>query len=171
MNEHDRDPAAVDPVATGGTATPGTPVSDTAGATTVTEHVKTVPLAEERVLVGKRTVERTGARIALTTHEETVEITEPLKRRTFDIERIPADRFVDEPPEHREEADGTYVVPVVEEVLVKRYHIIEEIRFTPRTEVREHRETVTLRRQDAVIETEPDLEPDDREGGAGPGEP
>lgn len=111
-----------------------------------------IPVAEERLRVDVRQTERVGARVSLSTHSETVEVAETLRRDRHDVQRVPVDVVVDAPPAEWVDADGTFVIPVVEEVLVRRYRIVEEIRLTPRQEVREHRETVTLRRQEAVVD-------------------
>ena len=119
-----------------------------------------IPLARERVRVEKREVERLAARIQLRTHEEDVRINETLHREQIDIERVPVDRVVDDVPTTRTE-DGATVIPIVEEVFVKRFHVIEEIHLRPRFEAHEVDETVRLRRQVATVDETIDETVDD----------
>ena len=93
-----------------------------------TEEV--IPLIEEVLRLGKRTVETGRVRISLTT--ETVEETmrETLRSRRAEVERVPIGREVSEVPATRQKGDAI-IVPVVEEVLVveKRLILKEEIRL------------------------------------------
>ena len=85
-------------------------------------------------------------------------IDEALIRERVEIERIAVDRPIDAVPPVREEGDTT-VISVVEEVLVleRRLVLKEEIRLRRVRTTEQHRETVMLREQQAVIErSEPD---------------
>lgn len=113
-----------------------------------------VELVEERAVVDKRTVERVGARIHLRTSEEEVPYTETLRKERVTVERKPLDTLLDVPPETRMEGD-TMIVPVVEEVLVKRYRVIEELHIASTTETVEVADTVVLRRQEAIVDDTP----------------
>lgn len=113
-----------------------------------------IPVLEERATVRKEAVERVAARIHLRTHEEEVPLAATLRREHVEVERVPVDLVVDEPPAPREEGELT-VIPVVEEVLVRRFRIVEEIHVRRRAETSEVTDTVTLRRQEALIDEEP----------------
>ena len=133
---------------------PARPAPDTIDPETAeldAEGTLRVPVVEERAVVSKRQVERVGARIHLRTHEEEVPYSETLRRETIEVERVAVGTIVDEPPATREEGT-TLVIPVVEEVLVKRYRIVEEVRVVPRVAEVEASDTVVLRRQEAVVE-------------------
>ena len=108
-------------------------------------------LGEERAVVGKVEVERVAARIGLRTHIEEVPVSELLRTESVKIERVAVDRIVAEPPATRVE-DGVTIIPVVEEVLVRQFRIVEEIRLVRITDTSEHNETVALRRQEVVID-------------------
>ncbi|PRY92039.1 uncharacterized protein DUF2382 [Hasllibacter halocynthiae] len=116
-----------------------------------TDRDLVLPLAEERASVGKVTRERVAARIALRTEAHEVAVEDTLRQERLGIERVPVDRIVDTPPQSREEG-GVTVIPVVEEVLVRQYRVIEELRVTRAAEEVPYRETVTLRRQTATVE-------------------
>ena len=112
----------------------------------------TVPIAQERLKVSKQKTERLAATIRFRTREEEVLVRETLRREQVDVERLPVDRIVDEPPATREEGDVT-IIPIVEEVMVRRFRIVEELHVRRRSEAVEVEETVTLRRQDVQIDT------------------
>lgn len=124
-----------------------------------------LPLAQERLIVGRRMVENVAARIGLRTQTEDVTVSEPLRSERVEVKRVPVDRIVATPPETRVEGDMT-IIPVVEEVLVVQYRILEELRIIRHAEFVDHTEAVTLRRQVAVIddadsaESSVDSEPD-----------
>jgi stress response protein YsnF len=121
-------------------------------ATSSKEEPTRIPLHEEQVELGRRL--RVTGRVTVRTETEESEqlIDELVAREHADIERVPVERQVDAVPEVREEGD-TIIVPVVEEVLVVERRLIlkEEVRIRRVRETEKHRETVTLRKQRAVI--------------------
>ncbi|WP_299843183.1 DUF2382 domain-containing protein [uncultured Jannaschia sp.] len=121
------------------------------------DATETVPIAQERLKVSRQETERVAATIRLRTREEEVPVRETLRREQVDVERLPVDRIVDEPPAIREEGDVT-IIPIVEEVMVRRFRIVEELHVRRRSETVEVEEIVTLRRQDVQIDTaDPDI--------------
>jgi stress response protein YsnF len=113
--------------------------------------VEVIPLVEERAYVEKRVVETSDATLAITTHEQSQTLTGDVLSASYVIERRPVGRFVDAPPEVRMEGEST-VYPIVEEVLVKRLMLREEIRVTPTRTRTPFSETVALRQQRATLE-------------------
>jgi uncharacterized protein (TIGR02271 family) len=129
-------------------------------APTLREDIAVIPLAEEFARIEKRLVETGRVRVALRTEAREEVLTDTLRRDAVEVERVTLDRILGEGeavPQPRHEADGTYVVPVLEEVLVveRRLVLREEVRLRPRSaeEAVEHR--VTLRRQRAEIARDP----------------
>ena len=113
-----------------------------------------IPVTEEQLEIGKRTVETGGAvRVRKQVDEQQVQAQVPVARDTVDVERVPVGRVVDEAPAVRQEGDVT-VVPVIEERLVTRKELVlvEEIRLTRRREVAQAQEDLTLRRERVVVE-------------------
>jgi uncharacterized protein (TIGR02271 family) len=109
-------------------------------------------LAEERLEVGKREVER-GRVVVRTRVEERPGLAElDLQQEEVSVERVAIGRPVEAMPPVREE-DGVLVVPVVEEELVvtKRLILKEEIRIVRRTRTETVRETVPLRFEQVEI--------------------
>lgn len=112
-----------------------------------------MPIVEEQLNVRKR-VRETG-RVRLTKHVETRHevVDEPLLHEEVEVERVPVDRYVDEPVAIRSEGDTT-IVPVLEEVLVveKRLLLKEELHITKRRTERRQPQDVTLRSERVEVE-------------------
>ena len=113
-----------------------------------------LPIAQERARFDTRDRLVGRVRVRTETREEDVEVAETLRASRVEVERVTVDRYVDEAPEVREEG-GVTIVPVMEEVLVRRILVREELHIRRVDEEREVRETVTLRTQEPVIEREP----------------
>src|SRR5262249_28587193 len=113
-------------------------------------------LWEEEVSFDRELVETGRVRVRTITneHEETVEV--PLTREHVEVERVPIGREIEAIPQSRQEGD-TMIVPVVEEIVVMRRKLVlkEEVHLKLVRSTEQHRESVTLRRQEAVIERLP----------------
>jgi stress response protein YsnF len=114
---------------------------------------ETVPIVEERAAILKRETLTEGVRVRTAVREDEAAIDEPVAVETIDVERVPLDRWVEAPVPVRQEGDTT-IVTLLEEVVVveRRLRATEEVRITKRRSVERHAETVTLRREEAVIE-------------------
>lgn len=112
-----------------------------------------IPVVEERVRVDKREVTTGAVRIHKSVRVEPVRIEEDLREEHVEVERVPIGRFVDRAPEPYADGD-TWVVPVVEEVLVveRRLRVREEIRLVRTRSTR--RETVDEERRVEEVEIE-----------------
>lgn len=115
------------------------------------DQVARLELIEERLAVGKEEVETGRVRVSLRTEEREERVNATLRDTAAEIERVPIGRFVDEAPEVRTE-DGVLIVPVLEEVVVTRIKLVEEIRIRRVESVRETTDTVILRREVAEVE-------------------
>ncbi len=121
-----------------------------------------LPLFAEEASVTRRVVTGATVRVATVTHEREQVVDEALTHERVEIERVPIDRTVDAVPPVREEGDTT-IMPVVEEVVVieRRLVLKEEIHIRRVRSTEHHRESVVLRKQDAVItRAEAGLQPD-----------
>lgn len=125
-------------------------------------HVR-VPVARERVSVTRR--RRPVGKVRVTKHveEEQVQIDEELSVERAEVERVPVERVVDEPPPTRREGD-TIVVPVVEERLVKQLVVVEEIRISRTLDTENRSEPVTLRRERVDVDRQSLDSNDESEG-------
>lgn len=116
--------------------------------------VRVLPEIDERLVMQKQTVDRGGFRVTKTVETERRQVDEPLKEVTVEIERrtigLP---LVGEPPAAHFEGD-TWVIPVVQEVLVteKRLVLVEEVRVTRKTTERRAAQVVTVRKEHIVVE-------------------
>lgn len=110
-----------------------------------------IPLVEEQLRVGKREVETGRARVRTVTDERLVNVNEELFHSEATVERVPIDREIDAPPPIREEGD-TVIVPVIEERLVKRLFLVEEVRLTRHVVHERLEQPVRLRSQRAIVE-------------------
>lgn len=121
-----------------------------------------IPLYGEEVSEARRTIER-DVRVHVRTVGHDHLIDEALAHERVDIERVAIGRPIDAVPPVREDGDTT-VISIVEEVLVieKRLVLKEEIRLRRVRTTERHRDAVTLREQQAVIER---AEPGERNGG------
>ena len=123
-----------------------------------TDEVR-VPLVEERVQIEKVEVEtdRVRVRTIVDEHSETVE--QVLQTGRLDVRHIPLDQEVAEAPAPRQDGD-TLIVSIVEERLVKRLFLIEEVHITQSSHAEAVSVPVSLRRMRAVVEQDAaDLSP------------
>lgn len=115
-----------------------------------------IPIVEEHVTVAK-TVEETGA-VRVRVESEQVQQRFDLKTTTEEVEvqRVAVNVIVDERRDPWME-DRVIVVPIYEEVLVRRLMLKEEVRLIRQTNTAHEDTTVPLRREHAVVERqEPD---------------
>ncbi len=113
----------------------------------------TLPLAEERAVVGK--VERETGAVKVSTRVETRDavVREALRRENVVIERVAIGREVSDIPKIRQEGE-VVIYPVVEEILVveKRLVLKEELRISYDITLEDVDHTVALRSVHADVE-------------------
>lgn len=114
---------------------------------------KVLPVVEEQAAILKRKVLTEGVRVRTVVSEREAVVDEPLASEEVEVERVVLDRWVDAPIPVRQDGDTT-VITLMEEVVVveKRLRATEELRLTKRRSLRHEPQTVTLRREEAVIE-------------------
>ena len=114
-----------------------------------------IPLHLEEVSVPRREIKKANVRIALITGTREQLIDKELTHVRVEIERVPIGRTIEVVPPIGQEGDIT-IIPVVEEVVVveRRLVLKEEIRVRRVSTKEQHRETVVLRQQEAVITRE-----------------
>ena len=117
--------------------------------------VQIIPIIEEKLHIGKQTIETGKVRLLKSVGEYHETLNEPLAIRTFDIERVSLNQPVETAPQIRHEGDTT-IYPVVEEqlMLTKRLVLKEEVRVTQRDTERRDTQVVTLRREHIEMERE-----------------
>ena len=112
-----------------------------------------IPIVEEQAVILKRKTLTDGVRVRTVVREDEVVIDEPIAIETIEVERVPLDRWVEGPVPVRQEGETT-IVTLLEEVVVveKRLRATEEVRITKRRDVETSSHSVTLHREEAVIE-------------------
>jgi uncharacterized protein (TIGR02271 family) len=112
-----------------------------------------IPVIEERLRVDRREVTTGGVRITKRVTEEERVVEEPRFDEEVQVERVPVNRVVEEPVQMRQEGD-TLIIPMHEERLVLRKELVlrEELRITKRRQKQQMRATVSVRKEEPVIE-------------------
>ncbi|MBV8398012.1 MAG: YsnF/AvaK domain-containing protein [Acetobacteraceae bacterium] len=124
--------------------------------TSTDDQPSTLPLHEEQIEV-RRDVRVTGrVTVKTETHVSEEPVEQLLTREHAEIERVVIDRPVETVPEVREEGDAI-IIPIVEEMIVveKRLILKEEVRIRRVRETQQHRETIAVRKQRAVVARTP----------------
>ncbi len=125
-----------------------------------------VPLSVEGLEVTRRKITTGHVSVSISTSSREVTIDETLTRDAVEVERVPIGRFVDEPPPVRSEGD-VLVVPVLEEIVVKRLLLKEEIRVRRVRSARRHEDRVSLRSETASVARSGATEVNETAGAAG----
>ena len=119
------------------------------------DDVIVIPVIQEEIEVRKHQFATGTVRIRKVVHERDEVIEESTIHRTVEIERVPINSIVGEPPPIRHEGPTT-IYSVVEEVLVltKQFVLKEEVRITNRVSESPRRQSITLRTEELVIDRE-----------------
>lgn len=141
-------------------------MSDRSRSPTDNPDARVIPVVEEQAFIVKRRTLTEGLRVRTVVREEEVEINEPLATETIEVERVPVDYWVEGSAPVRQEGDTT-IVTLLEEVVVseKRLRAIEEVRITRRRAVETGAQTITLHREEVVIERVAAARDDERDAG------
>jgi uncharacterized protein (TIGR02271 family) len=112
-----------------------------------------LPLAEERMHVGKERIQAGRVRVRTITEKHEHLVAQDLASEHVEVERVPIDREIDVIPELRQDGDVT-IIPIIEEVLVieKRLVLKEEIHLRRTRSVERVEIPVELRKQEAIVE-------------------
>jgi uncharacterized protein (TIGR02271 family) len=113
---------------------------------------ESIPVVEEQMRVGKRSVERGGVRVRSYVTERPVEEQVRLRDETIQVERRPVDRLVSASDDVFKERSIELTETDEEAVIAKEARVVEEV--VVRKDVEERVETVrdTVRRTDVEVE-------------------
>jgi uncharacterized protein (TIGR02271 family) len=128
------------------------------------QHSVVIPVVREQLAVERRVVDgERGVRVHKTVTTRDHRVDEPVLRDEVQVERVPLNAVVREPPPVRYEGDTT-IIPVCEEVVVieKRLLVKEELRITRTTTQTRHTEIVPLRYEHVEVERFDDPAPEMR---------
>jgi stress response protein YsnF len=110
-----------------------------------------IPVVEEELQIGRREVETGRVRVRTVTEERTETASDRLLHSDVEVERVAVNRAIDELPTIREEGD-VMIVPVIEERLVKRLFLVEEVHIRRRVTAEQFEHPVKLRSQRVVVD-------------------
>ena len=112
-----------------------------------------IPIVEEHAAILKRRTLTEGVRVRTVVREEEATVEEPVATEEVEVERVPLGTWVEAPVPVRQEGDTT-IITLIEEVVVveKRLRATEEVRITKRKDIERSAQTITLRREEAVVE-------------------
>lgn len=110
-----------------------------------------IPVIEEELTLQRREVETGRVRVRTVTEERVESASDRLLHSDVEVERVSIGREVDQLPTIREEGE-LLIVPVVEERLVKRLFLVEEVHVRRRVTAEEFEHPVKLRSQRVVVE-------------------
>jgi len=115
-----------------------------------------IPVVEEHLTVHTETRESGIVEIQKRVRERTETVDVPLHSEEVAIERVPVNRYVDEPVQVRHEGE-TMIIPLLEEVLVveKRLLLREEVHVTRKKSVVNTPQEVHLRSEEVEIVRKP----------------
>jgi uncharacterized protein (TIGR02271 family) len=121
-------------------------------ATAKVDRETVIPVFEEELSVAKRVVETARVRVSRVTHQHQQLVDELLQHEKVEVEHVPIDHPIEAMPSIRQEGDVT-IIPVVEEVLKVERHLVlkEEVHIRRIKQTERYQESVTLRRQEAVV--------------------
>ncbi len=106
----------------------------------------------EKIEVSRRRVDTSLVRATRTTRTREQLVEADLSHERVEVERIPIGRTVDSVPPVRQDGDTTILSVVEEVVVVERRLVLKEEVHVRRVKTTEHhRETVTLREQEATV--------------------
>ncbi len=111
------------------------------------------PVIREAVTVHKTVADNGGLRLRKIVHEDAVLVDEELNAHSVSIRRVPIGREVEGPVEVRYENNAT-IFPVVEERLVikRQLVLVEELHLERTSHTYRRPQTVTVRREEMIIE-------------------
>jgi uncharacterized protein (TIGR02271 family) len=123
-----------------------------------------IPVVEERLRVGKETVEAGRVQVRVTPREEEQVVDLPATEEQVEVERVPVNRVVEAAAGVRQEGDVT-IIPIYEERVVVQKQLVlkEEVRLTRRRTTTTRHEQVTLRKEDVTVCRPDDEGPQEKE--------
>lgn len=114
------------------------------------QATRVIPVVEEELITGKRTVKKGTVIIEKRIKSEEILVDTPLTSEIINIEHIPKDQIIDFKPATRQEGD-TIIIPVVKEVIIKKLLLVEEIRITKEVKTENVTNNITLKKEEIKI--------------------
>ncbi len=118
------------------------------------EQTHRIAVIQEQVQVDKEVVETGVVTVTKRVLEDKQLIELPSIQEEIRIERVPINQYVDTPPSVRYEGE-TMIVPVLQEVLVKRLLLVEEVHVIKHRIQTSESQEVILRKEEVVVDRMP----------------
>lgn len=117
------------------------------------EALGVIPVIEEQLVIDKRVVEKGRVRISKRVREQEETVNIPLVQENVQVERIPLNQYIAEPPPPVRYEGNTMIIPVVREVVVveKRLVLVEELRVTKNQVQTQETQKVRLRKEEVKV--------------------
>ena len=113
----------------------------------------TIPVIEEQLTVDKRVVEKGRVRISKKVRETDETVNIPLVQENVQVERVPINQFIAEPPPPVRYEGNVMIIPVLREVVVveKRLVLVEELRVTKQQTQTQETQKIRLRKEEVSV--------------------
>lgn len=119
----------------------------------IENHAGVIPVIEEQLIVDKRVVEKGRVRISKKVRETDETVNIPLIQENVQVERIPINQYVAEPPPPVRYEGNVMIIPVLREVVVveKRLVLVEELRVTKQHTQTQETQKIRLRKEEVDV--------------------
>ena len=113
----------------------------------------TIPVIEEQLTVDKRVIEKGRVRISKKVRETDETVNIPLVQENVQVERVPINQFIAEPPPPVRYEGNVMIIPVLREVVIveKRLVLVEELRVTKQQTQTQETQKIRLRKEEVNV--------------------
>lgn len=118
------------------------------------EQTHRIAVIQEQVQVNKKVVETGVVTIAKRVHEDRQIVDLPVVREEITVERVAINQYVETSPSVRYEGE-TMIIPVLQEVFVKRLLLVEEVHVIRNRVQTSESQEVILRKEEVVVDRTP----------------
>ncbi len=117
------------------------------------QDASVIPVIEEQLIVDKRVVEKGRVRISKKVRETDESVNIPLIQENVQVERIPINQYIAEPPPPVRYEGNVMIIPVLREVVVveKRLVLVEELRVTKQQIQTQETQKIRLRKEEVDV--------------------
>ena len=112
-----------------------------------------IPVIEEQLTVDKGVVEKGRVRISKKVRETDETVNIPLVQENVQVERVPINQFIAEPPPPVRYEGNVMIIPVLREVVIveKRLVLVEELRVTKQQTQTQETQKIRLRKEEVSV--------------------
>ncbi|MDQ2719783.1 MAG: YsnF/AvaK domain-containing protein [Bacteroidota bacterium] len=118
------------------------------------KNVKSLEVIEEEVVISKKLIETGKVKISKKVNEYQQLVNTSLIHEEIDIKTIPINKYIETAPEPIRHEGDTMIIPVIKEVVVVRIMLVEEIHITKKKVPTNDSQTISLSKEEIVIERE-----------------